>query len=119
MKLNITQTAEPESEAIRHFLYNIVRELLLNVVKHAGTDQVEITLCQTGDSLHLQVEDFGKGFQPPDIGPGKVEDGFGLASLSGRLELLGGKVNVDSAPGKGTRVQLRVPVKGDLHQTMP
>ncbi len=92
-------------------LFKAVRELFFNVVKHAGTQ--EATICITSDEkmLTLTVEDRGRGFDR--IVDGNFIDmgkGMGLFGIKERLRDLEGKVEIDSVPGKRTRVILRVPI---------
>jgi CheY-like chemotaxis protein/anti-sigma regulatory factor (Ser/Thr protein kinase) len=98
----------PEEHAI--FVFQSVRELLFNIIKHAGTNQATISLNQTAShALHVTVEDAGKGFLlsagSHDFNPGK----FGLFSIRERLEALGGTIHIESEVGQGTRITLEVP----------
>jgi PAS domain S-box-containing protein len=90
-------------------LFESVRELLLNVVKHAGTLSARVSLAQEdGRSLQIVVSDNGVGFDPARL---SVEDGcFGLFSIHERLCLIGGGFEVDSSPGKGARFTLIAPL---------
>ena len=94
-------------------LFQCVRELLFNVVKHAGTPEATVALARAGREVRVTVSDWGSGF---DAGskqvPPSTEGGFGLLSIRERLGLLGGRVEIDSAPGRGTRVAVVVPVEG-------
>ena len=87
-------------------LYRIAQESLTNVAKHADARQVEVTLEHEGACVVLTVSDNGRGFTPGEAPPGS----FGLIGQRERAYLVDGEVRVDSAPGKGTRVELRVPV---------
>jgi signal transduction histidine kinase len=95
----------------RRLLVRLVRELLFNVVKHAGTEEAVLRLDETADRLVVVVADEGRGFDP-DALTGEGE-GFGLASVRRRVELAGGCFEVESAPGEGTRVRLTVPFGRD------
>jgi len=92
-------------EPISILLFQAVRELLLNVVKHAGVDAASVSMDQpeTG-SLKVVVSDLGRGFakNPPT-------EGFGLFHLRERLTFAGGTLEVASAPGKGAQVCVTVP----------
>ena len=88
---------------VRVLLTELVRELLFNVVKHAGVDRATVRLGADGDAVTVTVEDAGAGFDPAArAGRG----GFGLYSVRGRLELLGGRLDLDAAPGRGTRATI-------------
>jgi signal transduction histidine kinase len=94
-------------------LFQSVRELLFNVVKHAGTDSATVTLQRTGGEVRVTVADSGVGFEAPrqQAGPSPA-GGFGLLSIRERLDLLGGRVEVDASPGQGSRICLVAPLDG-------
>jgi len=83
------------------------QESLANVRKHAGATQVRITLGIAADGICIEIRDDGLGFEPQ-----APASGFGLAAMRGRVEESGGTVQVDSAPGRGTRVQVLIPATG-------
>jgi PAS domain S-box-containing protein len=96
---------------VQVMLFQAVRELLSNVGKHAHASEASIRLCEQGDVLVICVEDDGAGFNAPVVTPGAVEQGgFGLFSIRERLSMLGGRLEVDSTLGRGTRVMLTVPL---------
>jgi signal transduction histidine kinase len=89
-----------------------VQELLVNVAKHARARTVDITLDRGDDILRLEVADDGIGTTPPRAPrTGRSPQGFGLFSIRERIEHLGGSFTIYSQPGKGTRAQLRVPLR--------
>jgi two-component system sensor histidine kinase UhpB len=95
----------PEMETT---LYRFAQEALNNVVKHAHADRVDIVLDYVGDQASLIVEDNGIGFDPSRVQtPGQ---GFGLIGLRERAALAGAEFQIESAPGRGTTLILRVPV---------
>jgi PAS domain S-box-containing protein len=98
---------EPPTEELRVTLFQAVRELLVNIVKHAGARRAKVALSATGSGLSLVVEDDGAGF---DSQKRKPDVEFGLFSIGQRLEALGGSMEVDSAPNRGTRVKLFAPL---------
>ncbi|MFH1143420.1 MAG: sensor histidine kinase [Candidatus Eisenbacteria bacterium] len=87
---------------VRVLLYKSARELLHNVVRHAEAREVRIRLAMTRFAVGLTVRDDGRGFRA-DAGEG----GFGLFSIRERLHQLGGRMRIDSLPGRGTVVRLR------------
>jgi len=93
-------------------LYRAVRELLINVVKHAHAQCVKVSICKSNDNIRINVIDDGVGFKPPaeGFGLGKTT-GFGLFSIRERLSYLGGSVEIESKPGEGTRITLVAPIK--------
>lgn len=86
----------------------ILEEALSNVRKHAGVNAVRVTILSQADVLRLGVEDEGRGFAPAEMGvPGAR--GAGLSVMRERAESIGGRLQVESEPGRGTRVTLWVP----------
>ncbi len=84
-------------------LLRAAQESLANVRKHAGASRVEVQLDYTDEATTLRVLDDGCGFTPA-AGPG-----FGLAGMRARAEQVGGCLRLDSAPGAGTAVEVRIP----------
>lgn len=102
--------AEPTDEGTRVFLFQAVRELLLNVVKHAQTDVAHVELLPLdSDRLQLVVADPGVGFDFSALEDRGISGGFGLFSIRERLELLGGQLEVETGPRLGTRMVIEVP----------
>ncbi|MGH7824949.1 MAG: PAS domain S-box protein [Candidatus Binatia bacterium] len=102
-----------EDQAI--LMFQCVREVLWNIVKHANTDQatVSYSLGDDGRELTVVVADNGKGFDPKILqrsGASTVQ--FGLFTIRERLELQGGRFEVDSSPGEGARLALALPIAG-------
>jgi PAS domain S-box-containing protein len=94
-----------------YLLFRCIRELLLNVVKHAGAAQAIVRLRDHERYLHIEVEDAGHGFNAEQVAARRLESrSFGLLSVQERVEGLGGRMSIDSAAGRGTRVLLRIPV---------
>lgn len=95
------------------FVFQAVRELLFNIIKHSGVSEATVSLDGCADQeLQVLVQDAGMGFQSSvnladDTQPGK----FGLFSIRERAEALGGHFHIESAPGKGTRATLLVPLQ--------
>jgi PAS domain S-box-containing protein len=88
-------------------VYRIVQEGLRNILRHAHARQAAVLLSAFHGGLHLSIEDDGIGFDP------KTADGkarLGLVSMQERVRLAGGSICVHSAPGQGTRIELRVPL---------
>jgi signal transduction histidine kinase len=100
------------AEDIRVVLFQAVRGLLTNIMKHARASTVEVYVSSAEDRLRIVVQDDGVGFDPAKIGPHLVgSGGFGLFNIKERLEYLGGNVKIESARKKGARVTMTVPSK--------
>jgi len=92
-------------------LFQTVRELLTNVGKHAKATRVRVVLSKKGDNVRISVEDDGIGFDVNSIGSwGNDQGGFGLFSVRERLLLLGGCMEISSAPNSGTKITLFAPL---------
>jgi len=89
----------------RHLLL-ILKEAVTNVARHAGASQVTIALGVADSTIHLNVEDDGRGFDPST-----VREGHGLGNLRSRSRDLGGDLQIHSAPGRGTRLVVQIPIR--------
>ena len=98
-----------EKKAMRALLFYLIRELLLNVVKHAGIKQATVRLHQNATSLNIMVIDEGQGFNVDDVSTKANASGLGLSGAQDRLKLFGGQLVLNSQPGHGTRVTITVP----------
>jgi signal transduction histidine kinase len=93
-------------------LYQAVRELMVNIVKHAKAHTAKVHITRDHDTINIHVEDDGVGFNVDDILHSSQEPaGFGLFSIRERLRYLGGCITFESAPGHGTKVYLNAPLK--------
>jgi PAS domain S-box-containing protein len=101
-------------ENISVFLFQAVKELLFNTIKHSGVDSARVAVSSLGGEILVKVEDNGKGFdQTKTRTEGGTSGGFGLFRINERISMLGGKMLIESAPGTGTRITLTVP-EGDV-----
>lgn len=108
VEMHASPAAEPEDESTRILVFQAVRELLLNVVKHAQASSARVWLARLGNGhLQIVVSDAGIGFDPSGVQAGGR--GFGLFSLRERLEMLGGYLRIDASPTQGTRVVAGLP----------
>jgi CheY-like chemotaxis protein len=89
-----------------------VRELLFNAVKHSGVSEADVELLRTADdAVKITVRDAGVGFDPDLLHRrSSAEPTFGLFSIQQRLVHIGGKMDIDAAPGKGARITLTAPI---------
>ena len=111
-RLRVEVDAEVDASAhgdipnhVRDLVFQIARELLFNVVKHAGVDEARVTLRCDGRTLTLTVADEGDGFDPAT-----TPDGYGLGSVKERIMLVEGTLRVDSRPSSGTTIRVIVPL---------
>jgi PAS domain S-box-containing protein len=101
----------PLPDDLKILLFQSVRELLFNVVKHANTRSAAINLRRLDESLQVTVSDQGTGFDPAAMPlAGEGGRGFGLLSIQERLKYMGGTLGIESNPGQGSRFVLSVPV---------
>ncbi|KAF0094845.1 MAG: two-component system chemotaxis family CheB/CheR fusion protein [Puniceicoccaceae bacterium 5H] len=109
VRLEIAEGFSPLRREAQVLLFQVVRELLFNVVKHANTDEACVALSSEDSWLRIEVADEGDGFEADEA----VEDGtgFGLGSVRERIQLFGGEVAVYSRPGDGTRVTIILPLE--------
>jgi signal transduction histidine kinase len=98
------------AEEVRTLLFRAVRELLINIVKHAHARNVGVRLAKEGDYVRVVVEDDGVGLDQTRLRSPEHVSGFGLFNIRERLAHLGGKLEVQSEPGVGTCVTLVAPL---------
>ncbi len=102
---------KPLNHNVRVLLFQAVRELLVNVAKHAQARNVTVSARRVRDEIHVSVEDDGVGFDVSLADSRAYETGgFGLFSIRERLGHIGGRLNIESRPGHGTRVTLTAPI---------
>lgn len=92
---------------IETVIYRVCQEAVLNALKYAQVDTVLVRLFDREDTLGLDVEDQGEGFEK---GATPIGTGLGLYGMKERAELAGGTFRVESQPGQGTRVEVRIPI---------
>jgi PAS domain S-box-containing protein len=93
--------------AVKQDLYRIGQEALHNLVKHSRAKHASLRLRVDGDALTMEVADDGEGFDPSRSYP----DHFGLPSMRERAQSRGGEIQIESRPGEGTTVRVRVPIR--------
>ncbi len=110
-RVDLSLGAVPElREDVKMLVFESVRELLFNAIKHAQAPRAQVRLELGGEGkMRVTVSDEGAGFDPRRILPAGDGGGFGLFSIRERIGLIGGKLEIDSAPGRGSRVALIVP----------
>ncbi|MBI1733908.1 MAG: PAS domain S-box protein [Candidatus Rokubacteria bacterium] len=93
-------------------LYRIVQEALTNATRHGRAGHVDIRVACDDETVRCVVADDGSGFVPADV-VSRAERGLGLIGIEERLAPLGGKLEIDSAPGLGTRLMVTIPLSHD------
>jgi signal transduction histidine kinase len=102
----------PLAREQRILLYRGLRELLHNIVKHAQARSARVGVHRTGSEIRILVEDDGVGFDVAALpGPTDTSSGFGLFSVREGLASVGGRLEIDSAPAKGSRIALVAPLE--------
>ncbi|HUF28636.1 MAG TPA: sensor histidine kinase [Gemmatimonadaceae bacterium] len=98
----------PISRVVAATLYRVAQEAMANAVRHSGGASVRLALLTTPGALRLEVEDDGSGFDVPRAEAERA--GMGLFSMRERVALLDGRLQIDAAPGRGTRIVATVPL---------
>lgn len=107
--INNIEDPVPLDQAVKVTLYRAVNELVTNILKHSGSKEGEIEISKIKEKIMIRVEDQGMGFDVDTI-KNSVVLGFGLHSLSERMENLDGEFLAESIPGKGTKIFLIAPI---------
>jgi PAS domain S-box-containing protein len=103
---------KPLDDDICVLLFRNVRELLINVVKHAQADKVRVSIRKIKGNICISVEDDGVGFDPVEAASLATKRAkYGLFSIRERLEQLGGKIEINSKIGNGSRIIMKAPLK--------
>jgi PAS domain S-box-containing protein len=92
-------------QEMKLIFYRIIQEQINNIIKHAKATEVEITFTKQADQVHIVIKDNGVGFDPK-----VTANGIGLRNIANRVELLKGKMHIQTAPGKGCTMHLYIPV---------
>lgn len=108
--VNIDENLPVLSEYQRHNLLQILREGLANVAHHAGATTCNISIYKVEREVRLVIQDDGRGFNVEDI-EAKMNGHFGLHNISQRVKRMGGDFEINTLPGKGTKITVRVPIK--------
>lgn len=98
----------PDSELI--LLFRIIQELMYNSVKHANANKISINFFKSGKDLHIVLEDDGKGFNTSKLSDNSKRNGFGIFAVKERIKNLSGTFSIKSAPGKGCRSEIFIPL---------
>ncbi|MFI5203337.1 MAG: tetratricopeptide repeat protein [Flavobacteriales bacterium] len=110
-RLSIQLDLFPEKEIdnssrdIKNDIYRIIQECISNIIRHAEAAAIQIGVLQQDSFLYLSIEDNGKGFNPTI-----AKKGIGLINIESRVHLLKGEMVLDSKPGRGTAINIKIPV---------
>ena len=102
-EFTLTDNLPPMTNELKSNVFKIFQELLTNILKHANASSVSVSLALEESDLVMRVSDNGKGFDTSNF-----TGGLGLNNIQERVALIGGSINIDSTPGKGTVSTLRV-----------
>lgn len=105
---NIDKTFSPEIEIN---IYRILQECLSNTIKHSEAADVTVQLKKFEKTISISISDNGKGFNVEKKFSDSERKGFGLRGIPERVKLFGGEFNIESEPGKGTRIRITLPIK--------
>lgn len=114
-KIQIHLTAFAGVEALgaaeRTVLFRVAQEALTNVVRHAQASQVRLRLSEVPGAVRMEIEDNGKSFPVEKMLLAKNRKRLGLVGMKERMEMVGGSLKIESAPGRGTIVRAQIPFK--------
>jgi PAS domain S-box-containing protein len=108
--LDVTGNFQSLDADLASLLYQAVRELFMNVAKHAHATRIYIRLAESAGQLNISVEDDGAGLSAAPDPDNRARSGFGLFNIRERLRSLGGKLEMSSSPGNGCTVQMVLPL---------
>lgn len=123
LHVDVEGTCYVQDRDLRVLFFQLGRELLFNVVKHAGTHRALVSLEMQDGLAITRITDDGEGFEPDEVLQASdqngedEEGGFGLYSVQERVRLLGGQFEIDARPGEGTTVAIIVPLDGHPHSS--
>jgi PAS domain S-box-containing protein len=97
--------------AQRTVLYRVAQEALTNVARHAGASRVQVSIQKRPDHICMKISDDGKAFEVRRVLPARGRKRLGLLGMRERLEMVGGRLNIESAPGQGTTIEAQIPLR--------
>lgn len=107
VRLRMSQL-EDLPEGAKIMMYRLVQECFTNAVKHSCASSVSVQLNRRNGSVRMKVQDDGVGFDLDEAS--RKRESFGLAGMRERVALLGGEIDIQTSPGKGTKVSIAIPV---------
>ncbi len=113
----LEERLDPDLETL---VFRAVQEALTNVLKHSGAKRAEVSLARGSSSMRLSVVDAGRGFDSATVlASSDATVGSGLRGMQDRVELFGGRIRVQSRPGRGTAVTIDLPLEDELNSPLP
>lgn len=111
VRCEISDADVPLDDEVETALFRAVQEAIVNIGRHSGAETVLIQVGAEGNTLAVEIEDDGVGFEVESVGT-RAESlrGVGLMGMRERLDIIGGTLRIDSTPGSGTRIVMTVPV---------
>jgi PAS domain S-box-containing protein len=105
---------KPLADEMKVTLFQVAREVLINAAKHARASTVRLGVQRNGECILLRIEDDGVGFDTSSVAAkSPAHSGFGFFTIRQRMEFLGGQVDIDSLPGRGTTVTVTAPLMSE------
>jgi len=108
-RVDIAEELQEVSKAVATAVYRAIQESLTNIARHAGAKSAWVVVAVEDGAIHVEVEDDGRGIAPEDLAKARS---LGLKGMRERIAFLGGSLEVARAPRGGTRLRLRVPLRG-------
>jgi signal transduction histidine kinase/type II secretory pathway pseudopilin PulG len=110
VRIEVTGEERKLESPVENGVFRVVQEAINNIARHAEAQNVLISVEYEDKALKIEVEDDGKGFVEKNYDPLKEStQGLGLLGMRERVSILGGEIKIDSQPGRGTRIFVRVP----------
>ena len=111
--VDTNQEEDEFSMVLRQNVFRVVQEAASNAMRHGSAKNIAVRYSYTDKDLFIEIVDDGRGFDVEQGRTAAAERGsFGLSNMSERVHFVNGSLNIDSAPGKGTRIAIRVPIGG-------
>jgi signal transduction histidine kinase len=117
VSLSVFAEVEKVNGDKRTVLYRVTQEALTNVARHALASEAEVKIWKVDGEICLTVKDNGKGFPAEHVSHTRKRKRLGLLGMRERVEMVNGKLNVESAEGKGTTIHARIPVENSRKST--
>lgn len=108
IRLKVFAGVEQLDATKRTVLYRVAQESLTNVGRHAHATQVEMSIEKLGDTVHMKIKDNGKSFPVQRMLNARRNNRLGLLGMRERVEMVGGRFNIESAPGEGTTIVVHI-----------